>query len=101
MTRMNFNEYMRRRQSRYKDPDEARRHGVNLRKEADKANVVTQAKRAVPTNGGCLSSFNSYVRQWPTMEDSAYSGLAEQVVDLISPESESSPVALLLNFLTA
>src|SRR5262245_29284946 len=35
------------------------------------------------------------------MADAAYRGLAGEVVNLISPQSESSPVALLLNFLTA
>ena len=66
---------------------------------------VEQSKqKAHEGNGAGFNSSissNSSSPQWPTMGDAAYRGLAGEVVNLISPQSEGSPVALLLNFLAA
>jgi len=38
---------------------------------------------------------------WPQMDKAAYQGLAGEIVEAISPHSESDPVAILIQFLTA
>jgi hypothetical protein len=38
---------------------------------------------------------------WPVMDEAAYHGLAGDVVRIISPDSESDPVAILAQYLTA
>jgi hypothetical protein len=108
------NEELRRHQSRVhaedKDPHARFVNGVDLRVRADEANLREQQRleteaqlkeqRRLNSSNSSNSSKPS-IREWPTMHQDAYRGLAGNVVNLISPQSESSPVALLLNFLMA
>lgn len=67
----------------------------------DSSNAATTAKAGSDGDSGGGNSHDPNPNPWPQLAPVAYHGLAGEVVSALSPQTESDPIALLLQYLAS